>query len=199
MKKTLLYFLTVLFIVCFGGISSVTGQPIEFKSTGVSGGGASTQPSISPFNDSEYYITSDMHPILHSTDAGASFETLPFYEFSGAGQHTRVEFTSDPNILYSFAFTGYPKPKEPIKSVDGGKTWSVLPGDPTNGKVYQLFADPTTTSRVLLCGYSRVYLSTDGGDSFKEIYVRNKNVYIGGVFWDGDDIYIALNGQSSEF
>ncbi len=194
MKKNYHLFLVALSI-CLFNFTLLNGQPLSFESKGISGGGATTQPSISPFNDSEYYVTSDMSPILHSTDAGVSFETLPYHELTGAGQHTRVEFTSDPNVLYSFGYTGYPKPYEPLKSIDGGKNWNVLPGDPTNGKVLQLFADPTSTERVMLCNYRNIFLSLDGGVTFTNIYSKETNVFIGGVFWDGDDIYIAVNGS----
>ncbi len=185
------------FIICLLDGFLVSGQPVLFESCGIGGGGATTQPSISPHNDSEYYITSDMSPILHSTNAGANFETIPFYELTGAGQHTRVEFTSDPNILYSFGYTGYPNPKEPLKSVDGGETWDVLSGDPTSGQVFQLFADPTTSSRIMLCDYRNIFISLDGGVTFSNIYHKDVNVFIGGVFWDGDDIYVAVNGASN--
>ena len=172
---------------------SLFAQPTTFESKGICGGGATTQPSISPFNDQLYYITSDMSPILRSENAGADWSPIPHYELTGKGQHTRVEFTSDPNILYSFGYTGYPNPHEPKKSVDGGLTWDVLPTDPTNGNVWQLFADPTSTQRILLTDYSKAYISVDGGNTFSTIITSTSSIYIGGVFWDNADIYIAAN------
>ena len=157
-------------------------QPIIFENKGICGGGATTQPSISPFNDQLYYVTSDMSPIFRSENAGADWNPIPHYELTGKGQHTRVEFTSDPNILYSFGYTGYPNPHEPKKSVDGGLTWDVLPTDPTNGNVWQLFADPTSTQRILLTDYSKAYISVDGGNTFSTIITSTSSVYIGGVF-----------------
>jgi len=177
---------------------SLYAQPTTFESKGMCGGGATTQPSISPFNDQLYYVTSDMSPVLRSENAGADWSPIPHYELMGKGQHTRIEFTSDPNILYSFGYTGYPKPHEPKKSIDGGITWDVLPTDPTNGNVWQLFADPTSTQRVLLTDYSKAYISIDGGNTFSTIITSSSSVYIGGVFWDNADIYIAANsGETS--
>ena len=177
---------------------SLFAQPTTFESMGTCGGGATTQPSISPFNDQLYYITSDMSPVFRSENAGADWSPIPYYELTGKGQHTRVEFTSDPNILYSFGYTGYPNPHEPKKSVDGGLTWDVLPGDPTNGNVWQLFADPASTQRVLLTDYSKAYISVDGGNTFSTMITSSSSVYIGGVFWDSTDIYVAANtGETS--
>lgn len=186
----------VLITICFYGIKFTYAQPTVFENKGIGGGGATFQPSISPHNDGLYFITSDMSHILRSDDAGNSFGQIPFDELQGTGQHSKVEFTSDPNILYSFGYTGYPAPNEPMKSTDGGQTWSALSGDPTNGGVLQLFADPTTTDRIVLCSYSQVYISIDGGVSFSNIYAPGVDVYLGGVFWDGDDVYIAVNGST---
>ena len=187
-----------LLIASFVFTLSLFAQPTTFENKGICGGGATTQPSISPFNDQLYYITSDMSPILKSENAGAAWSPIPYYELTGAGQHTKVEFTSDSSILFSFGYTGYPNPKEPKKSIDGGFTWSVLPSDPTNGNVWQLFADPTSTQRVILTAYSKAYISIDGGNTFSTIITSTSSVYIGGVFWDNNDIYIASNtGETS--
>ena len=85
-------------------------QPVIFENKGICGGGATTQPSISPFNDQLYYLTSDMSPIFKTVNAGTEWNQIPYYELTGAGQHTKVEFTADSNILYSFGYTGYPNP-----------------------------------------------------------------------------------------
>ena len=173
-------------------------QPLNFENKGMCGGGATTQPSISPFNDQLYFITSDMSPIFKTINAGSDWDEIPFYELTGSGQHTKVEFTSDSNILYTFGYTGYPNPKEPLKSTDGGLTWSVLPSDPTNGYVYQLYADPGSTNRVLMCDYKTAYISLDGGNTFSTAFTPSTNsIYIGGVFWDGSDIYVASNKADS--
>ena len=194
--KTPLY--KILLLMCLSLLNTLASfaQPTVFESKGMGGGGATFQPSISPFNDGLYYITSDMSHVLKSENAGQTFGQIHSNEFQASGQHSKIQFTADPDILYSFGFTGYPAPNEPMKSMDGGQTWTALTGDPTNGGVWQLFADPTTTQRVVLCSYREVFLSTDGGVSFKSIYAPGSSVYLGGVFWDGTDIYIAVNGAT---
>jgi len=173
-------------------------QPVIFENKGICGGGATTQPSISPFNDQVYFVTSDMSPVFKTVNAGTEWNQIPYYELTGAGQHTKVEFTADSNILYSFGYTGYPNPYQAKKSIDGGATWNVLASAPANGYVYQLYADPNSTDRVILCDYTTVYISTDGGSSFTTAFTTTANsIYIGGVFWDGNDIYVAANSGGS--
>lgn len=190
---SLINWITMIVFCAFNSLS-LFAQPTTFENKGICGGGATTQPAISPHNDQLYYLTSDMSPVFQSVNAGEEWNQIPYYQLQGTGQHTKIEFTSDPAILYSFGYTGYPNPTEPKKSIDGGITWNVLGSDPTNGYVYQLFADPSTTNRVILCDYNNVYISLDGGSSFSTAFTTTTNsIYIGGVFWDGDDVYVAAN------
>ena len=130
-----------------------------------------------------------MTDLFHSTDAGQNWEVVPFTQFRTFPE-SKIEFTGDPNILYSIHNDFGPDLRQPVKSVNGGLTWNILSGDPTEGEVWSLFADPNHTERILLSGYSRMYFSGDGGNSFTEVYNTN-DFYIAGVFWSGNTILVG--------
>jgi photosystem II stability/assembly factor-like uncharacterized protein len=159
----------------------------RWESRGIGGGGALYAPSFSPYDNDEVYITSDMGDLFHSFDVGASWKNVRFSEIV-ATTSSQVRFTDDPNILYSIRTNGWQA--FPVKSMDRGTTWSDLPGDPTGGETYYLFADPDNGQRVLLSSYSQLYLSTNGGSSFNQVYSAS-DLYIGGVFWDGINIFVG--------
>ncbi len=165
------------------------GQPGEWVHSGLGGGGAMFSPSISPFDNKEIYIACDMSGIYNSKDEGESWDLLDFRQIR-ANIESKINFTSSPDTLYSIANYPWPNERTPVKSIDGGKTWSGLTGDPTSAETYYLFADPNSTKRVILSSYSELYYSDDGGASFTQIYTAN-DLYVGGVFWDGNDIFIG--------
>src|SRR4051812_40202769 len=94
--------------------------PVAFESRGPGGGGAFFSPSFSPYNASEIYTASDMSGVYRSTDLGASWKIKDFHQLQGS-RASAIQFTSDPNILYTTDVTG--DLGEPAKSTDGGVTW----------------------------------------------------------------------------
>lgn len=181
----------ILSIPVFLILASVTiqAQPATWQPSGIGGGGALFQPAISPHNSSEIYIACDMTDLFHTTNAGLNWEVTPFEQLRSLPE-SQVQFTSDPNILYCIQSDFGPDLRRPMKSTDGGQTWSVLSGDPTFGEAWYLFADPNNTNRLLLSGYSTLYFSSNGGTSFTPVYSAS-DLYIGGVFWDGSLIFVG--------
>jgi len=177
---------SVLFILSSGIILS---QPSEWNHSGLGGGGAMFSPSISPFDNSSIYIASDMGGIYHSNDTGENWSLLDFNEIR-ANIESKINFTSSSNILYSVGNYPWPDERLPVKSIDGGTTWTELSGDPTDAETYYLYADPNSTQRVIISSYSELYFSSDGGASFNQVY-SSSDLYIGGVFWDGNDIFVG--------
>ncbi len=173
----------------------INAQPKDWHSAGLGGGGAMFSPSISPHNNQEYYITSDMGGTFHSTDMGNSWDVIPFYELSGAGTNGKVNFSSNASILYSRGFTNYPEPDQPLKSTDGGATWSVLKSDPTAGETFYVVVDPNSTDRVIVTNYSKIFFSANGGQNFVTAYTTadGGGIHVAGVFWDGVNIYVGTN------
>src|ERR1043166_24530 len=75
--------------------------PARFISRGPGGGGAFFGPSINPFNPDDLWIGSAMSDLFHSTDFGATWETVDFRTLLGGSQPGRMEFTSEPMVRYA--------------------------------------------------------------------------------------------------
>ena len=136
-----------------------------------------------------------MSGIYHSADFGNSYELLNANQIQG-GHYSAIRFTSDPNIRYSFTYANGNN-EVLTKSLDGGLTWNVLAGDPIpDDAKYSLWADGARTDRVIFSGYSDIYASTDGGNTFPLVYsaVNSGNgVVVGGAFFDGDNVYLGTS------
>lgn len=168
-------------------------QPDTFTAMGTGGGGALFAPSISPFNNDELYLVCDMAGVFHSSNAGAAWE-LFHYEDLTSTNRSQMQFTSDPNVLYTLrSRVGSLYRLYPVKSTDGGATWNDLT-DPDESLFWYLYAAPNHTERLVIGTFDGVWISTDGGDSFDEIFHDNQeSLYVGGAFWDGDNIFVATN------
>ena len=149
-------------------------------------------PSISPFDDSEYYITSDMRDIFHSTNQGESWTTIPFYELTGAGHKTKINFTSNPNILYALGYIN--SISELFISTDAGITWELL-NEPSAGNKYCIFPDDDRTDRFITSTWNDLYFTSDGGDHYTNPFHNGVagGLHIAGVFWDDSNIFVGTN------
>jgi len=158
-------------------------QPTQWEPRGVGGGGAFFCPSLSTTNENELYITTDMGDLYHSTDFGASYTVVNFTQCEG-GHLAQVAFTSDPNIQYCLS--------GPAKTTDDGTTWSAIT-DPSGGNgCNYIFADPNSTTNLLISDRSNLYFSGDGGQTFNSVYNdTNSNLFIAGAFFDGANIYVG--------
>jgi photosystem II stability/assembly factor-like uncharacterized protein len=176
---------TLSFLVAALAANFALGDPpTRFISRGPGGGGAFFGPSINPFNPDDLWIGSDMSDLFHSTDFGATWETVDFRMLLGGSQPGRMEFTVDPMVRY--ALNG----DVPTRSSDGGLTWTSIPPDPYSPSVYCLFADPQSTNRLLVSDYTTLMLSTNSGATYSSCFTSN-DLLIAGAFWDGPRIYVG--------
>jgi photosystem II stability/assembly factor-like uncharacterized protein len=171
--------------------------PTLWETRGVGGGGALYSPSFSPHNPDEMYLACDMSGLYHTTSLGASWALIDFRTVQGS-RGARVQFTSDPQLLYviDYSAVGGSDFAIPSVSTDGGTTWTGLPGDPTGADAWSLFADYSNPDRILITDYSRLYFSSDGGLSFQLRYTAQDagaGCHVAGVFWDGQSIYVGTN------
>jgi hypothetical protein len=168
-------------------------QPASFAPKGVGGGGAMFFPRINPANENDFYVACDMSEMFHSTDYGNTYSQMPFSGLQTMDVST-YEFTSNPLIAYSNyndGNNGYP-----VKTTDGGNTWTMLPGyDATQGQVYAMKANYNNPNQVLLDYYGKIVLSNDGGVTFPITVASSggQGAIMGGVFFDGLNIYIGTN------
>jgi hypothetical protein len=170
----------------------------NWTSRGPGGGGAFFSPSFSPFNSSELYTVSDMSGLYHCTSLGQSWTMADFRQIQG-GIGSLVQFTSDPNILYTLDCSDTSdggSSTAPTKSTDGGVTWKQVAGwNGSDDQAFSLFANPASTTQLLLSDYGNLFYSGNGGTSFTQVFTDNSGAgcYIGGVFWDGSNIYVGTD------
>ncbi|MGZ3861978.1 MAG: T9SS type A sorting domain-containing protein [Bacteroidia bacterium] len=194
MKKPLFsYFL----LLC--SCLSFSQAPTSWQSRGIGGGGALFAPSVNPADHNEMYIGCDMSELFHTADAGKHWGEINFTQVQG-GHDSYVCFTNNPNLRYVVDYTSVNGNDlvRPMKTTNGGTTWSVLSGDPygtfPDAGIERLFADYDNPNNVVIADYSTVYFSSNGGNSFTQIhtaYYNGVGNHIAGVFFDGTKIYIA--------
>lgn len=178
-------FLYILFL------SFAHAQPASWTASGIGGGGSLFSPAISPHNTSIMYMQCDMSEVFQTTDAGLNWQPVPFTRLISTGGQHRVEFTSDPDILYTVNYAFNEDLRYPVRSDDGGATWTAISGDPTGGEVWFISADPASTNRLIISSYDALYISLNGGSSFNLVYDNNSDFHIAGVFWDGNNIFVG--------
>lgn len=168
-------------------------QPASFQSKGIGGGGALFALSINPANNSEYYIACDMGELFHTTNFGASYTQVDFNQLI-AGHNSKVCYTNSVGLLYSVSYAN--NMIVPMKSTDNGVNWTALPGNPDNTEeTFSIDADYNNPLRVIISYYGSIYFSSNGGNTFTSIHtaLTGSGNTVGGVFWDGNNIYIGTN------
>lgn len=176
--------------------ATLPAQPTAWQSCGVGGGGALFAPSINRADDNEFYVGCDMSELFHSTNFGNTYELLPFYNIQG-GHYSYVRFTNNPQIRYAIDHTSTLSNDNPmpVKSTDGGQTWSVLSGNPDAFETtYTIWADFDNPNRVIISYYGAIYYSQNGGDTFVNIHNALDNgagCLVSDVLFDGNNIYIG--------
>lgn len=188
MKKIISISLSLLFS------ATLLAQPTTFSPRGVGGGGALFFPNINPANNNEFYIACDMSEMFHSTDFGANYDQIHFTKLQTFNTST-YEFTNNPNIAYCVfndGNTGYS-----VITQDGGNSWQALSGNPdATETVYKLEANYNNPNQVVLGYYGAIYISQDKGNTFQLVKNAANNgvgLIIGGIFFEGQNIYIGTN------
>ena len=189
LKFDLIFFLLISFI------SILNAQPTTFSATGIGGGGALFFPKINPGNDNEFYVSCDMSELFHSTDFGKSYSQIHHSQLQVFNTST-FEFTNDNNIAYctfNDGNAGYP-----VKTSNAGVSWQKMTGynQGTYGQIYKMSANYNNPKQLLIGAYGDIIFSNDGGGSFTLVKHTNNmgaGIIMGGVLWDGNNIYIGTN------
>jgi photosystem II stability/assembly factor-like uncharacterized protein len=172
----------------------ISAQPRQWTQRGTGGGGSLYAPSINPANNDEFYVGCDMSELFHTMDFGSSYAMLNFQQMQG-GQNSKVQFTVDPATRYCINYAN--DLALPVKSIDSGKTWEPLSGNPLPYETaYGLSVDYNNPGRVILAYYGSIHFSSDGGSTFTQSHTaRNSGagVTLGGTFFDGSMICVGTN------
>ena len=188
MQRIIIIFLVAL---CLTGYT----QPGTFSPKGIGGGGSLYFAKINPADDNEFYVSCDMSELFHSTDFGNSYSQIHYSQLQVFSNST-YEFTNNPNIAYSNFNDG--NAGYPVKTTDGGTTWTNISAYNLGnyGTVYKMVANYANPNQLLIGAYGDILFSNDGGTSFnlvKHTANMGAGLIIGGVFWDGNNIYIGTN------
>lgn len=171
--------------------------PATWEPRGPGGGGALFQPSLSPHSPGEMHVACDMSQLFRTDDYGGSWTQLDF-RVLGGGRETRVWYTPDPNIVYTIdrATRNLVDLYQPVKSLDGGRTWQPLPGLAPDFEAWDMAVAPDNANRVFVVSYSALYGSQDGGQTFgPALFVDGTGggVRIAGIFADGNLVLLGTN------
>ncbi len=169
-------------------------QPTSFQPYGIGGGGQMFSPKINPTNDNEFYVNGGENVMFRTTDFGKNYSQLRFQNYK-PNYFSTHEFTNNPNIAYSICDDenlGYP-----VRTNDGGQTWTRLPGfDENQFVVWRMYANYDNPKQLIMNYWEEIVISNDGGLSFnpiKRCSNENLGIVIGGVFFEGSNIYVATN------
>lgn len=195
MKNFYRMLLSMFLTLCIGALTFA--QPTQWHNKGIGGGGALFAPSINPANSDEFYVSCDMTDAFHTTNFGQSYTIVDFNKLQG-GNYGYVRFTSNPLIRY--AINHEPLDNEDFngklaKTTNGGNTWDFVPSSDLyiTDDLYSLHVDYNNPNRVIVAYYDVVLISNDGGVSFQQIIQNGSGVIVGGVFFDGDNIYMGTS------
>jgi hypothetical protein len=181
-------------LLVFISSSFLTAQTLSWIPRGIGGGGALFSPSINPQNSNEYFVSCDMSELFSTNTFGQSYTQVDFRQLQG-GHNSKVCWTSTPGLLYCINYDN--DMAVPVKSTDGGTTWSALTGNPDNSEeTFSIHVDWNNPSRVLISYYGEIFFSSNGGTSFSSIHTAANSGagnIVGGVFFDGSTIYIGTN------
>ncbi|MFK8004992.1 MAG: WD40/YVTN/BNR-like repeat-containing protein [Saprospiraceae bacterium] len=188
--KNIFHFFLVLLILIIASTSFA--QVNNFSLSGVGGGSALFHPSISPHDEQIIYVASDVSGMFYTNDGGDNWEIIPSKDLV-ATTESKVNFTSDPNILYTVCRDFILDKDHACKSVDAGITWTRIEHPELDGEVEYLFADPNHTDRIIITTYDEMFYSADGGMSINIEYEAETDagLYLAGVFWDQSNIYVG--------
>lgn len=174
--------------------SSLFAQgPASFTSRGIGGGGALFSPSFNPGNTSEYFVSCDMSELFHTISSGSVYDQVHFTQFTG-GHNSKVCYTAMSGTRYSISYID--DIGTPVVSADAGNTWSLITGNPDQYEdVYTIHSDYLNPQRIIISHYGALFFSSDAGTSFTQIHTAATGAgnVVGGVFFDGNNIYIGTN------
>jgi photosystem II stability/assembly factor-like uncharacterized protein len=143
------------------------------------------------------YFGNDFLPgLFASTDGGATIQPLPMPPGSADSPFVWFQFDPDGRVIFVSTYDSSFTHTETFRSTDRGADYVPVIGLPFG--LGPLVFDPTRPSRVYMTGYSRLYVSTDGGLTFSPLPTSDDPRFLGPVREIGVDprgsVYLSTTG-----
>lgn len=183
----------------------VYGQ-LKYRYIGPEGNRATAVVGI-PGNPNIYYVGAASGGIFKSTDGGIHWDAI-FDSEPVASIGSLAIAATDPNIVW--AGTGEPFIRSHIsvgsgiyKSVDAGKTWTLMGLDKT-GRIGNVIIDPRNPDVVLACALGHAYgpqpergvfRTTDGGKTWEKVLFVDENTGCSDLGMDPNNPRILFAGM----
>jgi photosystem II stability/assembly factor-like uncharacterized protein len=180
---------------------------MHWRSIGPFRGGRTRAAAGVPSQHAVFYIGAVNGGVWKTNDFGRTWH--PIFDDQPTGSIGAIVVSpSDPNIVYVGSGEGLHRPDLSVgdgiyKSSDAGKTWTHL-GLRDGQQISQMAVDPRDPNRlfVAVAGHPYgpntergVYLTMDGGQTFKAVLQKNENIGAAGVEIDPSDpnvVYATL-------
>ncbi|MFB3891797.1 MAG: WD40/YVTN/BNR-like repeat-containing protein [Phycisphaerae bacterium] len=161
MTKHVLTAVLVLCGIAVGDTQTATGPNYGWEPVGLSGGGATYRPSISPHDPNLILLSCDMRNTFRTDNGGKSWEMLDMNMISTCTESQACFHPKDPGLVYWGSGLGL------MQSNDKGRTWQKVPGTPAWGTVNRMYISKANPS-LYLAGCARgVWISRDAGKSWE--------------------------------
>lgn len=133
----------------------------RWTALGLSGGGGTETPAISPHDPDLILINCDMSGAYRSTDGGRNWRMYHWSQLTGCPFCAPAFHPSDPDVVFAaFSYDATLR-----VSRDRGETWSPI-GRGLPGGLRMIAIDPDHPSRMLASTTQAMFHSEDGGESW---------------------------------
>jgi photosystem II stability/assembly factor-like uncharacterized protein len=161
-----------------------------------------------PSQPATFYLGMVNGGVWKTTDAGATWE--PLWDSQPSGSIGTIAVAdSNPNVVYVGSGEGLQRPDLSTgdgvyKSTDAGKSWTHLPGLRDGQQIGQIAIDPKDANKVFVAvtghpyGPNKergLYLSRDGGRTFKQVLYTNDRTGASEVQIDPNNPMIVYAGM----
>ncbi|MCE9589526.1 MAG: hypothetical protein K8S99_03265 [Planctomycetes bacterium] len=135
--------------------------PSRWTALGLSGGGGTETPAISPHDPDLILINCDMSGAYRTTDGGANWEMLHWRELTGCPFCAPAFHPADPAVVFAaFSYAATLR-----VSRDRGAHWTPI-GTGLPGDLRQIAIDPDQPAHMLAATTTAMFRSTDGGENW---------------------------------
>ncbi|MBL4623566.1 MAG: glycosyl hydrolase [Flavobacteriales bacterium] len=211
LTKRMLFSITLSFFMCsiiFGQSKTSPNQysenliqQLSYRNIGPFRGGRSTTVTGVPGQNYTYYMGTTGGGVWKTTDAGITWNNISDGYFNTTGIGDVTVAPSDPNIIYVGTGEGPVRGVKTshgdgvYKSTDAGATWTHMGLEATR-HISRVYVHPKNPNKVYVAAQGNpwgpneergIYLSEDGGETWKKILFVNENSGFGDLTVDASN------------